>query len=1015
MRSFLALPAFLLAFPAFAVEVPSQADFDALDARVEALEQLHAPPVDNPPTVTNLGASCNEGQACPGNVGAADDSGSFTVTWGATPLTGFAGQADGSWVAAPVDGDGLAMYGVTGEVSDGVNAPVPFTLQITVNDTVTPPPPQGGMVTCTDLNDCTTKLAAQGGGWGEIPGSIASVYPTPPSGPWCGSPGGILGSWNGAAFDPVNNLLYFHGGGHGDWCGNGVYEFDLETGSWERIYNPDALTFLAVHSTNPLRYCWVPDLRQVPGSTHTYDGLQFSTQTGTFFHFRGFWAQGSNCFDNGTAWTIDPTDPRIIPPADADDAATYEFNPSRTETRNGLAPLTWRRLFNHMGSVNARLPRSVELGDGQLLLGSNARLYAFDPVTGTLGNQVQFLGDQGYGTAVYWNGLVFSALNNLRVLDLATGSTLPAIGAPDGDDHGLTVDADGVLYLWDGLHTIYTLDYAAGETIWTTHDWSAGGPQVTGGQSVLSKFQYVPSHDVIVAYATDQTGVFIYMHPGSGQVGEGEPDPEAPTFAGHVVAPQLVTLPVWNEPMALQPEAPDLATRCPGSWGELTFTPAMDFGASSGLTSNAVGTGTPNIRFLLEPGDYFESLRPQDAQCIEVVGKAPGVVLHEGYRLRPKTGPTSGGAVLTRNVTFADGAYVIGDGVMAFHNVTQRSRRSAWGTASASATPYYLEYVNSTLGPDLGWHGVYLERSCGQLVLMGNTIYGGSPSKHAFKSVCALSRIEGNVFSNVGLDGQPLGQNNNSLDIIALYPLDGPYACGQSIVRDNVFLFRTTQNNARMFHSYRSRGDWGGCNRGELVNGAYTYLHPESPEYVDPALWVDIASRLAKFDQGFQQAYDDPWLFAHLTEGNTYIEFRDSGGMTPPSRLYSLRPAAGPTTTSALNAEADELKGLYTDDEAAWRAEASDELEYVHDQVPPIWQRDIRRTGRSSMPHTPPIAAPQGWVERYGVFVGPETYVTCSLDGQTCSEVDPEPQPYIEPDPDDALFTAHPPRVIPLS
>ena len=139
----------------------------------------------------------------------------------------------------------------------------------------------------SNLFDCTTKLEKKGGGWCEIglPGkhpSISSVWPPNLDDKtyMASGPSSILTAWNGAAFDEKKLLFYFMGGGHSDYGGNEVYEFDLKNGRWKRLTNPSPLSFLyMVRDATPnhgKRYCWAPDMPHVPGSPHTYDGLQFS-------------------------------------------------------------------------------------------------------------------------------------------------------------------------------------------------------------------------------------------------------------------------------------------------------------------------------------------------------------------------------------------------------------------------------------------------------------------------------------------------------------------------------------------------------------------------------------------------------------------------------------------------------------------------------------------------------------------------------------------------------------------
>ena len=114
-------------------------------------------------------------------------------------------------------------------------------------------------------------------------------------------PRAVLHAWNGAAFDEESLFFYFMGGGHADYGGNEVYEFDLKTGRWARLTDPSPLSFLyrtrKKTQTKAARYCWAPDMRRVPGAAHTYDGLQFSRKTRTIFLVMMGAANGS-CFDD---------------------------------------------------------------------------------------------------------------------------------------------------------------------------------------------------------------------------------------------------------------------------------------------------------------------------------------------------------------------------------------------------------------------------------------------------------------------------------------------------------------------------------------------------------------------------------------------------------------------------------------------------------------------------------------------------------------------------------------------
>ena len=120
----------------------------------------------------------------------------------------------------------------------------------------------------------------------------------------------------------------------------------------------------------------------VPGSAHTYDGLQFSRVTRTLF-FAMSWPADGSCF--GDAKGQFANDPRVISRGAGE--AIFEFNPSRTETRHNLKPLTWRRV-TELNQISLSFPRTLELPDGSMIVGSSTQLWAFDPVTGKVGGRL---------------------------------------------------------------------------------------------------------------------------------------------------------------------------------------------------------------------------------------------------------------------------------------------------------------------------------------------------------------------------------------------------------------------------------------------------------------------------------------------------------------------------------------------------------------------------------------------------------------------------------------------------
>jgi hypothetical protein len=139
--------------------------------------------------------------------------------------------------------------------------------------------------------------------WYQIPGShlraamwnSAELKPYP----------NILTAWNSGAYDPIGRRLLVCGGGMGNYKGNEVYAFSLDSLKWTRLTDP-CLNFTVCDST----YCGTPIVR------HTYNGLVFINHMNRFFMHDGAWnaptstncptgsVTGTGCGMNST-WQLD--------------------------------------------------------------------------------------------------------------------------------------------------------------------------------------------------------------------------------------------------------------------------------------------------------------------------------------------------------------------------------------------------------------------------------------------------------------------------------------------------------------------------------------------------------------------------------------------------------------------------------------------------------------------------------------------------------------------------------------
>lgn len=382
-----------------------------------------------------------------------------------------------------------------------------------------------------NLDDCAEKLKKQSGGWCEIRvndkhPSISSVWPEKLDKRIRMRTGGksILTAWNSAAFDEENLYLYFFGGGHADYGGNEVYRFDLKQGKWKRLTDPSPLNQLYVlldakaRKNKPWRrLCWMPDPDKVPGSSHTYDGLIFSKKTRTMFLYTYGAANGSCLEDKENKYENDP----LVRGSRRVGFGWYEFNPSETDERHGLAPLTWRKVFSYeqlkQKNVHQSYPVSAELKDGSILFGSKNRTVVYDPLNGDINSAKSLTGqaDWGDGLKAYdekRNQIWSIQRKSLLQFDASTGRLINTYKQIIPHGKSIAINRDGELVSWDGRWNIFMFNPDAEIPGWRHYNWMKQGPQ-QGDARVYGKWVYLKNYDLYAGISSHVTGVWIYKHP----------------------------------------------------------------------------------------------------------------------------------------------------------------------------------------------------------------------------------------------------------------------------------------------------------------------------------------------------------------------------------------------------------------------------------------------------------------------------------------------------------------------
>lgn len=314
-------------------------------------------------------------------------------------------------------------------------------------------------------------------------------------------PFAVMNSWGAAAFDRKRNALVVSGGGHGDYCGNEIYRFRLDTLTWERMTDPSPVEHVG---SGVYR---IADGSEAPISFHGYDGMQ-GLPDGRIF---------------------------VIPAAQCSNGNTYDpfaylFDPgSRTWKRGAKAP----RANTDMGCDWWRN------GDRVICSYFNG-LLAYDPAANTWqvlqGNEDQATGKTG---AIDQERNLFVQVGpNARVagrdgvamvyFDLKSPrrTPVPLSGNTDFRDDpppGIAWHpATGRFVIWSGGPDVWAVDRN-----WKSTKYTGNGPErLFGFPGVWGKWHYVPALDVFIGARRGGEKVWLYKLPKPGEVaGDSTPPP----------------------------------------------------------------------------------------------------------------------------------------------------------------------------------------------------------------------------------------------------------------------------------------------------------------------------------------------------------------------------------------------------------------------------------------------------------------------------------------------------------
>lgn len=134
----------------------------------------------------------------------------------------------------------------------------------------------------------------------------------PAAAPWRSTTGhtSVISAWSGGAWDEPNRRLLITGGGHGDYAGNELYQWDAVTAAFSRLNNPSGAVGNTGtlndgnDATNPAHFDGRPRSAHTYGNLPMRDGVMWNFQGSTYssgFGICGAWKfVGNDWARNGT-------------------------------------------------------------------------------------------------------------------------------------------------------------------------------------------------------------------------------------------------------------------------------------------------------------------------------------------------------------------------------------------------------------------------------------------------------------------------------------------------------------------------------------------------------------------------------------------------------------------------------------------------------------------------------------------------------------------------------------------
>jgi hypothetical protein len=369
-------------------------------------------------------------------------------------------------------------------------------------------------------------LNLQAGRWYQVPNShMESVKPPSTYGiAWSSTTGNPINPWSSGTYDTLRDRLIVWGGGHGDYAGNELYAFNVNTLSWQRLTNPSDPT------------CSVPVVNGIcadessgvyqdgkPRSRHTYElieyvpGLNNTFDSFCSFGGSGFYPGGQTGSARMDCYSFASN--QWQKKADAPSYGTGGCSAYDPVNKQAWAHAVNRRLARYDPATDTWATRSTSDNDVYYM---NCEI---DPVR----RRFIAIGDRtsGYGgpAAIAWN--------NIDTIGSITRTTLATTGdkaMESVNNPGLTYDSFNDKFVaWGGGADVYVLNLVS--HVWTRvtpdsantvipkstlPDGSVSSSSQTPN-GTYGRFRYMPNKNAFILVTSVNQDVYFYkLSPGGG-------------------------------------------------------------------------------------------------------------------------------------------------------------------------------------------------------------------------------------------------------------------------------------------------------------------------------------------------------------------------------------------------------------------------------------------------------------------------------------------------------------------